>query len=193
MSDGASRRVTAVIDPPVSVVIETKLHPPELFAEYVSRPRLIEQLDAASIRPLTVVTAPTGYGKSTLLAAWCEQATRAARCAWLSLDQSDNDPVVLWTYALQALRRLEPEHFADQLRALQTPGVSLARDVLPSFLNELWTLETVLVLVLDDYHEVTSADCHESLMFLLRRLPSTLRRRRARPAHSVARLLVVSL
>ena len=78
---------------PGSVVIETKLHPPELFAEYVSRPRLIQQLDTASVRPLTVVTAPTGYGKSTLLAAWCEQATPARRCAWLSLDESDNDPM----------------------------------------------------------------------------------------------------
>jgi LuxR family maltose regulon positive regulatory protein len=117
MTRESSRRVTAVIDPPGSVVIETKLHPPELFAEYVSRPRLVEQLDAAATRPLTVVTAPTGYGKSTLLAAWCLQATQARRCAWLSLDESDNDPVVLWTYALQALRRLEPGRFGDQLRA----------------------------------------------------------------------------
>jgi hypothetical protein len=114
MSGEASRPVTAVIDPPGSVVIETKLHPPELFAEYVSRPRLIEQLDAASLRPLTVVTAPTGYGKSTLLAAWCEQATRAARCAWLSLDQSDNDPVVLDV----CYRRCDlGEHFAATSRA----------------------------------------------------------------------------
>jgi len=175
MSGEASRRGTAVIDPPGSVVIETKLHPPEVFSEYVSRPRLIQQLDAASVRPLTVVTAPTGYGKSTLLAAWCKQAAPARRCAWLSLDESDNDPVVFWTYALHALRRLEPERFAEQLRALQTPGVSLTRTVLPLVLNELWSLETGLVLVLDDYHQVTAPDCHESLEFLLRRMPSTLR------------------
>ena len=83
--------------------------------------------------------------------------------------------MVFWTYVVHALRRLEPERFAEQLRALQTPGVSLTRAVLPSLLNELWSLETVLVLVLDDYHLVTAADCHESLEFLLRRMPSTLR------------------
>lgn len=175
MSGTAPRGVTPGTDHTGSVVIETKLHPPGLFAEYVPRPRLIQQLDTAITRPVTVVTAPTGYGKSTLLAAWCEQVTPAGRCAWLSLDESDNDPIVFWTYVVHALRRLEPERFAEQLRALQTPGVSLTRAVLPSLLNELWSLETVLVLVLDDYHLVTAADCHDSLEFLLRRIPPTLR------------------
>src|SRR4051794_37914629 len=139
MSGTPSRSVTTVTSPPGSVVIETKLHPPDLFAEYISRPRLIQQLDTATSRPLTVVTAPTGYGKSTLLAAWCEQAAPTQRCAWLSLDESDNDPIVFWTYVVHALRRLEPGHFAEQLQALHTPGVSLTRAVLPSLLNELWS------------------------------------------------------
>ena len=91
------------------------------------------------------------------------------------MDDADNDPVVFWTYVLHALRRLEPERFGEELRALQTPDASLTRTVLPTLLNTLWSLDVPLVLVLDDYHKVNASACHESLQFFLRRLPSTLR------------------
>src|SRR5262249_24655800 len=159
---------------PIGLVLEAKLHPPSLHAEHVSRPHLLRQIDAAVSRKLTLVSAPVGFGKSTLLAEWCASGAGGRASAWLSLDDGDNDPVVFWRYVLYALHRLEPAAFAAGLALLNQPGVSLTRAVLPALLNELWSLDIMLVLVLDDFHLVTDSDCHESLRFLLRRLPPAL-------------------
>jgi LuxR family maltose regulon positive regulatory protein len=125
--------------------------------------------------PLTLVAAPAGFGKSTLLADWCSHGGEGRRWAWVSLDEDDDDPIVFWTYVVHALRRIEPERFAREILALEAPGASITRSVLPSLLNELWSLATPIILILDDYHVLTNTECHESLRFLLRRLPPSLR------------------
>lgn len=160
---------------PQSILLEAKLHPPMPPRNPLPRPRLLDRLDAATARSLTLVDAPAGFGKSTLLAAWCATLPPARRGAWVTLDDDDNDPVVFWTYLLTALHRLEPERVDPGLTLLGKPGVSLTRAVLPALLNELWSLDQPVVLVLDDYHFVREPACHESLRFFLRRLPPCVR------------------
>jgi LuxR family maltose regulon positive regulatory protein len=161
--------------PAALVVVESKLQLPVLHPEHVTRPRLLQQLEGARGRRLTLVDAPTGFGKSTLLAEWCRTAAVAGRVAWLALDAQDNDPVVFWTYLLHALRRVEPDRFAGCLAQLTAPGVSLLQQVLPQLLNALWSLPQPLVLVLDDYHTISDRACHASLAFVLGRQPPQLR------------------
>jgi LuxR family maltose regulon positive regulatory protein len=158
------------------VILEPKVHRPVLRPEHVPRPRLLQQLDAGRTRRLTLVDAPTGYGKSTLLAEWCRTAAVAGRVAWLALDAQDNDPVVFWTYLIEALRRVEPAGFDGSRAALlRRPGVRLMPVALPQLLNELWALDQPLTLILDDYHVLQDQAVHESVLFVLRRLPPHVR------------------
>jgi LuxR family maltose regulon positive regulatory protein len=156
-------------------ILEAKLHAPMLHPEHVPRPRLRQRLDDATARRLTLVDAAAGFGKSTLVAEWCATLPPNRRVAWVTLDQSDNDPVMFWAYILVALHRLEPERIGGGLETLRIPGVSFTRTVLPRLLNELWTLDSPAVLILDDYHLVTSDECHEGMRFFLQRLPPNVR------------------
>src|SRR5262245_1582958 len=90
------------------LLLMTKLHPPPRREHTIARARLVERLRAPPGVKLTVVAAPAGYGKSTLLGAWHELEERATPTAWLTLDEGDNDPVVLWSYVLATLRRACP-------------------------------------------------------------------------------------
>jgi LuxR family maltose regulon positive regulatory protein len=171
----AADDVPADATPAGLVILETKFHPPPLHPEHVVRPRLLDALDTGASRRLTLVDAPAGFGKSRLLAAWCQTGTPAGRCAWLALDLLDNDPTTFWTYLIEALRRIEPDHFDRSLATLGLPGSSLTRVVLPQLINELWALEQPLTLILDDYHVISDRECHASLLFLLRRLPMHVR------------------
>jgi LuxR family maltose regulon positive regulatory protein len=154
-------------------VLETKLARPPVRAEYVARRELIALLRESTGRALTVVTAPPGFGKTTLMAAW--SAGEQRQVAWLSLDESDNDPARFFVYAVAALRSVEPEIGAPALAAHGTPGAGLVEVVLPLLLNELAGLEEPVVLVLDDYHVITNGEIHEALAYLVERLPRSLR------------------
>jgi len=156
---------------PGAVILESKLHPPELHPDHVSRPRLLSLLDTAAGRRLTLVSAPAGFGKSTLLAEWYATLQPARRCAWVTLDEGENDPISFCTHLLHALHRAEPERIGAGLNSLCTPGVSLSRSAFPRVLNELWALDHPLALVLEDFHEVTNVECHEALRFFLQRVP----------------------
>jgi LuxR family maltose regulon positive regulatory protein len=154
------------------VLLETKLTRPPLRSEYVARPELVELLREGEDRSLTVVAAPPGFGKTTLLAAWLGEANRVA---WLSLDQDDNDPARFFIYAVAALRSVEPELGAQALAAQRTPGAGLVDVVLPILLNELAAQATEIVLVLDDYQLITNDEIHEALAYLIERVPSSFR------------------
>jgi LuxR family maltose regulon positive regulatory protein len=156
------------------VVLEAKLHPPVLHPEHVSRPRLWQRLDEGAARKLTLISAAAGFGKSTILTEWCARSRSGMRFAWLSLDEWDNDPVVFWSYVLHALRRVEPAYFGAGLEALGRPGASFTRLILPHILNDLWSIDEPIALILDDYHEITSTECHDALDFFLRRMPPSL-------------------
>jgi LuxR family maltose regulon positive regulatory protein len=134
--------------------------------------RLLEQLPGTQAR-LVVVAAGPGWGKTTLLAQWC--ASDDASFAWLSLDAADNDPVRFWAYVITALGTISPGLGASALVLLSTPGLTIRESVLPLLLDELSGRREPLVLVLDDYHLITSTAVHEQLGFFVERLPAGVR------------------
>jgi LuxR family maltose regulon positive regulatory protein len=155
------------------IIVETKLARPPVRVEHVTRGNLLVRLDEGGTRKLTLLTAPPGFGKTTLLTEWAS-ADEGHAVAWLSLDDDDNDPARFFAYVVAALRTVEPEIGARALAAHATPGTGLVDVVLPLFLNELAALDKALVLVLDDYHLITNADIHEGLAYLVERLPDSL-------------------
>jgi LuxR family maltose regulon positive regulatory protein len=157
--------------PPGPVLLETKLHPPSLRSGLVPRERLVGQLSGRP--PLTLVDAPAGWGKTTLLAEW--RTTSGERTAWLALDRGDNDPRRFWAYVIEALRTVEPGVGANALALLRAPGAGVIDAALATLLNELCDLDQPVTLVLDDYHLVTNGSVHDGMSFLVEHLPPTLR------------------
>jgi LuxR family maltose regulon positive regulatory protein len=120
---------------------------------------------------LCLVAAPAGSGKTTLLAQW-RAVAGGGRVAWVSLEESDNDPTRFWSYLVAALRTVEPGVGTVALEALRGPSVELERVVVPSLVNDLATVGAPLVLILDDYHLITDAICHQTLGWFLDHLPA---------------------
>ncbi|GIJ49632.1 helix-turn-helix transcriptional regulator [Virgisporangium aliadipatigenens] len=140
----------------------------------VPRERLTQLLRAAETR-LTVVVAPAGWGKTSLLTGWARDPAETRRIAWVSLDAGDDEPARFWAYVLTALREAGDAVSAEPLDALgagEVPAVDLA---LPILLNELAAATTRQVLVLDDYHVLTDPRIHEAVEFLVSYLPPALR------------------
>ncbi len=177
---------------PKTVTIEiltTKLYIPRPRPELVSRPRLLALLEAGSHRKLTLVAAPAGFGKTTLVSAWATAGTHPF--AWLSLDATDNDPARFWSYLVAALNTLPtlPQPFTSPDSELDMAPLSPAR--LTALLNQLVTLPTPCVMVLDDLHLIHENTIHEAITFLLDHLPPTLHlviATRADPPLPIARL-----
>src|SRR6478672_6311804 len=156
--------------PAFDSLLATKLYIPAPRPHRVPRPRLTARMEAGVAGPLTLVSAPAGFGKSTLLAEWIEAGGR--RVGWVSLDDGDNDPVRFLGYAVTALGQLAPglgEETLTLLRYLQgMEGATPARlePVLTRWLNEIHQRGGDLVLVLDDYHAVESPEVHAAAQFL---------------------------
>ncbi|HEU5316560.1 MAG TPA: LuxR C-terminal-related transcriptional regulator, partial [Chloroflexota bacterium] len=159
---------------PDAVILETKLTPPRVRQEHVPRGGLIMALRAGTARSLTLVAAPPGFGKSTVLAEWAA-AQREPAVAWLSLDEHDNDPARFFTYVVAALGRVAPEVGQRALAALRSPGAAFVEVALPLFLNDLAGLERDVVLVIEDYHLIGSQDVHRAVAYLIERSPPALR------------------
>jgi LuxR family maltose regulon positive regulatory protein len=156
------------------VLLATKLHPPTRRGDVVPRPSLLERLSSGLSNKLTLVDAPAGWGKTTLLGEWRDNERAPVAFAWVSLDDGDNDPVRFWTYVVEALRGVEPELGAATLARVRNPGTSIVEVVLPTLINEATALSDKVVLVLDDYHVVRNAEIHDSIAFLIEHLPPTL-------------------
>ena len=152
------------------VAVRTKLLVPRLRRAQVARQELIDALEDGRTRRLTVVTAPTGFGKTSVLAAWA--AASAARFGWVSLDEGDDDPPRFWTYVVAALESAAPELPGTASRRLASPGVSIADEVLPVLVNELSHVAEPVVLVLDDYHAIEDATIQSGVGYLVDRLSS---------------------
>jgi LuxR family maltose regulon positive regulatory protein len=150
------------------VAIQTKLLVPELRRGQANRRALTGALEAGRSRRLTVVSAPTGFGKTSALAAWA--VASPARFAWVSLDEADDEPTRFWSYVVAAIERVVPEFPGTAARRLRGPGVSVADEVLPVVVNSLTPVTQPLVLVLDDFHVVTDEAIHAGLSYLLDRL-----------------------
>jgi LuxR family maltose regulon positive regulatory protein len=169
-------------------LLDTKRRVPRRRRDSVARSRLVERLRRGQASALTLVSAPAGFGKTTLLTDWLatEDDTGAA---WLSLDDRDNDPALFWGSVIAALQVVVPEVGADAQELLATPGSTEA--VLVTLLNELGAVGDDLVLVLDDYHVIESPEIQEGVAFLLEHLPPHVRlviASRADPALPLARL-----
>jgi LuxR family transcriptional regulator, maltose regulon positive regulatory protein len=152
-----------------AAVVETKLFVPGPRAGLVARPRLDDLLGRNA--RLTLVSAPAGFGKSTLLTAWL--AAQPAPVAWVSFDEGDSRPEVFWSYLLTAVERAAPGAGAAGLALLES-GQPID-SVLTAVLNELSVLPTDLLLVLDDYHLAESADLQPGMALLVERLPPQVR------------------
>ncbi|HXV34564.1 MAG TPA: LuxR C-terminal-related transcriptional regulator [Gaiellaceae bacterium] len=139
----------------------------------VSRPQLLEVL-AGPTRKLTLVRAPAGWGKSTLLADWQGSEREDRPFAWFALDEHDNDPVRFWTYAVEALHTALPGLGESSRVLTQTPGFDLVEAMLPVLINELDAAQGDAVLVLDDYHLITHDRIHDGVRFLLQHLPRSV-------------------
>jgi LuxR family transcriptional regulator, maltose regulon positive regulatory protein len=181
------------------LLLETKFYPPRLPRDLVPRPRLRDRLVRGTTSKLMLVSAPAGFGKSTLLAQWLDDwldpepaaGTTERSAAWLSLDRDDNDPASFWTYVIAALRTAVPGIGETALGLLQAPQPILIQTVLTTLLNDLGALERDAVLVLDDYHVINSLKVHEGMAFLIDHLPPRLHvviASRADPALALARL-----
>ena len=171
------------------VLVATKFHIPR--AGFVPRPPLLARLAAEVGRGVTVVCTPAGFGKTTLLGDWARRSRR--RAAWLSLDAGDNDPARFWRYVAAALARARPGIDAPVVALLRGPQQPLLEAVATAVINELTSVpgDGEVVLVLDDYHLVEAPPVHESVAFLLDRLPPGLRlvlSSRADPPLPLARL-----
>jgi ATP/maltotriose-dependent transcriptional regulator MalT len=140
----------------------------------VPRRRLVQRLGAATRAPLAVLSAPVGFGKTTLLTQWlAESSADGAAGAWLSLDRRDNDPVLFWIYVVTAMQAAVPGLGDSALRMLATS--SFPDDAtLAALLNEVEGLSIDLVVVLDDYHVIESPEVHERMTFVLDHQPPQL-------------------
>jgi len=152
-------------------LLQTKLHVPAVRPDLVPRPRLIERLDKGLRlgRKLTLVSAPAGFGKTTLLSEWGAGCGRPV--AWLSLDENDNDPACFLTYFVAALQTIEGNVGQGLLAALQSPGLVNVQSVLTTVINEIADIPDSLILVFDDYHVIESQPIDKAVTFLLDHLP----------------------
>lgn len=156
-----------------SPLLETKFHVPRRRRTLVVRSRLSERLSGAE-GALVLVSAPAGFGKTTLLTEWLGATPiDGPAVAWLSLDQRDNEPALFWTYVVTALERAAPTVGAGALSLLSS-GQSPMEAVLPTLLNELQAVAKEVVLVLDDYHLIEAHDVHDGMAYLLEHAPQQL-------------------
>ena len=153
-------------------LLATKLHVPRRQRGLVPRPRLSERLERGAEASVTLVSAPAGFGKTTLLAEWLAAAPAAEPpAAWLSLDRSDNDPATFWTYLVAALQTVAPGVGASAISLLQSPQPPPIESLLAPLLNELSAVSHDVVLALDDYHVIDARGVQDGMAFLLDHLP----------------------
>jgi LuxR family maltose regulon positive regulatory protein len=154
-------------------LIATKLQTPPLPVAFVPRPGLICRLDEVENHKLTLVCASAGYGKTTLLSEWAAQTNLAA--AWVELDERDSAPESFWLYAITALHMLQAGIGENALALLCGQNNPPIESVLTALINDIIVSPNPIVLILDNYHAVTTPTIHSALTFLIDHLPTQLR------------------
>jgi LuxR family maltose regulon positive regulatory protein len=153
-------------------LMRTKLYRPRSSSDVIPRARLLERLNAALCGKVTLVCAPAGFGKTTLLVEWLQ--TLARPTAWLSLDEHDNE-LPVFVHALTAdLQSVFPDAFQSTASLLKAPQFPLPDHVATLFINDLADLPLDMILVLDDYHLIRTREIHSLLDLLIEHLPSQL-------------------
>lgn len=150
-------------------LLSTKLFIPQPRPNLVRRPRLNERLNQKITSHLILISAPAGFGKSTLLCDWIKDVEYPV--AWVSLDDSDNDLVRFFSYFITAIRNIFPEVGENALTALLSLQNTTIEEVLISLINDIVLQNTAMIMILDDYHVIESTEIDKALTFLLDHLP----------------------
>jgi LuxR family maltose regulon positive regulatory protein len=169
------------------VLLQTKFFKPSPRPSLITRPQLIAQLNTALgagtqgfTARLTLVSAPAGFGKTTLVSNWLAQLALLNQtysdesAAWLSLDENDNDPVRFLSYLIAALQTVAPEVGETAVQSLQAPQLPAIETILISLINDISRHDQPIILVLDDYHVINVPSVHQALAFLLDHQPPSL-------------------
>ena len=158
-------------------LLATKTHIPPLRTNLVNRQSLIQRLNdgISQNHRLALISAPAGYGKSTLLCEWASQAVTPV--AWLSVEKGENAPERFWSYfitALSSISNLNQTGICESfIRSLQTPKPPHMEELLTDLINDLDKLECGAILILDDFHFITESQIHRDLVFLIDHLPKS--------------------
>jgi LuxR family maltose regulon positive regulatory protein len=153
-------------------IIRSKIHRPPIGLDFIRRPRLLERLEKYRQRPLTLVTAPAGYGKSVLISNWLEGCDCPS--AWVSLDKNDNDLSLFLSYFLSAIQSIFPDAGRKTLALVNAPSLPSMSAVAGSFLNELELIEQPFIVVLDDYQHIHNESLNDLLIRLLSHPPQSM-------------------
>src|SRR6266571_9246384 len=156
-------------------LLATKFFIPSSSHTLIPRPRLIELLNMSLACPLTLISAPAGFGKTTLISTWVQSLPpERPPIAWVSLDEGDNAPVLFWMYVLTALDSQQPGLCAQLVTYLRTQQAPPLRSVLQTLINRLAAQSEQFLLILDDYHLLTEQAIHTTLTYLVEHLPPQL-------------------
>lgn len=159
-------------------LLATKFHIPPRRANLVARSRLLERIDSGLFGgcKLTLISAPAGYGKTSLVAEWIASKSEHSqtKITWLSLEEADNDPARFIEYFIAALQQVDESIGQRAMSLMGVPQISSPLVILDELLNDLSCLEFRLCLVLDDYHIIHSPEIHQAIEYLLEHQPSQL-------------------
>jgi LuxR family maltose regulon positive regulatory protein len=168
-----TKQVAAVPDPPTSFpLLKTKLYIPAPPASRVVRARLVERLGEVEQKALTIISAPAGFGKTTLLAEWIAQTSLPV--AWLSLDNGDNDPNRFLSYLIATLESIQEDVGIEAQQIMRSTQPVPPYNILASLINDLGKVVEAYVLVLDDYQFITEHAVHETVSYLLDHIPTNM-------------------
>ncbi len=164
-------------------LLKTKLYIPQARTQLVPRPRLFDRLNQGVAGKLTIVSAPPGFGKTTLLSKWIidfafetanDMSVFKPKFAWISLDELDNDPVRFWSYVIGALQTVQPNLDKTAMTLLHDPQTPSIETTLTTLINAATDLPDDTILVLDDYHVIQAEAINRGFTFLLDHLPPQL-------------------
>ena len=165
-------------------IMRTKIHRPAVDADHIHRPSLLARLDENRHRPLTLISAPAGYGKSTLASGWL--ASTQVPGAWVSLDETDNDPRFFLAYVLAAVQSIFPGRLPNTQNLVNAPTLPPLSVLSQSLINELDAIDTDFILVLDDYHLIKEKGVHDLLCLLLKYPPAPMHHSAGIPLRAAA-------
>ena len=184
-----SQRASGAAERSARAILSTKLHRPPITPDLLTRSALFERLDQGRQRTLSLISAPAGYGKSTLVSTWLE--TCDSPNAWLTLDDEDNDPILFLTYLIASIQSKFPGAGQNTLIMLQAPDLPSLPVLASSLTYDLDQVDEDFILVLDDYHRIHETAVHNLLSELLRHRPRTLHlviASRGKPPLNISRL-----
>jgi LuxR family maltose regulon positive regulatory protein len=155
-------------------LLKTKVFIPQTRSGMVLRTRPMERFKACLNSSLVLISAPAGFGKTTLLAQWASQSQPRLRVAWISIDEGDNDPVRFWRYLVASIQTLQPSAGKAALNLLRSSQPSPVESILTALINELSDIAGDIAIILDDYHLIESKQIHDGITYLLEHMPANV-------------------